>query len=453
MSPQSSKRKARVNHSSVYGPHPKRIVLAGPGGGRGVPGLVRLYRGILSSFTDGVASLKSNFVRAMLTVFIIAMGILALVGVYTAIEGLDKNLTENLSALGVNSFDVQRRNIEGGQKGGRKSKVFPRITYQQAMDFKEGFDFPGSKVSVFTTVSGTAKVRYASETTNPNVRIVGGDDNYLSLQAVNIDKGRNFSPTELQYGTSVALLGYGVAGDLMKNRNEVGEFISFFGRRYKVVGVLEEQGEISSNGLDDAVLIPTEAARQLFTNRTPYYVIRGSVQQPEEMDYAISQAEGLMRKIRQDRVGEEPSFEVEKRDGLQETLDELKTNLAVGGAVITFLILLGAIIGLMNIMLVSVTQRTREIGLRKALGATPQRIRLQFLIESVVICLVGGFIGIVLGVIAGNVVANLLGAPFVFPISVIIMGITVCVATGVVAGLIPAVKASRLDPIDSLRHE
>lgn len=399
-------------------------------------------------------SIGSNLLRTVLTALIIAIGIASLVGILTAIDGMQQSINENMASLGANTFNIEARGA-GSQwsQRGVQEKIYPSITYQQAKRFKELFK--SSTVSVSTYITGSAEVKREAEKTNPNVSILGGDENYLLLEGYDLENGRNFSEVEVNYGTNVAIIGADVVKNLFKNEAPINKDISVYGTKYKIIGVLEEQGQMGGGGgADRSVIVPLENSRRMAPSSGMRFTIKVSVINPVDMEYTMGEATGLMRSIRQDRIGAESSFEVKRNETLAESMAEITGYLRMGGGVIGFITLLGASIGLMNIMMVSVTERTREIGVRKALGATPLRIRQQFLIEAIVICLLGGIAGVFLGIIIGNVVSNLVSqGGLIIPWLWMWVGIVVCIVVGLASGYFPAYKASKLDPIESLRFE
>ncbi|MFN7330338.1 MAG: ABC transporter permease, partial [Bacteroidota bacterium] len=272
---------------------------------------------------------------------------------------------------------------------------------------------------------------------------------------LNIDNGRNFSRFEIQYGSKAAILGYKLAKTLYGDKkNPINTEVSFKGTQFKVIGVMKEKGEISENNFDNMMLIPIIVANQLAAGQGLNYRLTVGIQNPDAMDYAMGEATGVMRKIRRDEVGKENSFDIEKSESLAQELESITNGLRFGGFGVGFITLLGASIALMNIMLVSVTERTREVGVRKALGATPKRIRQQFVIEAIVVCVLGGLAGILLGILIGNLISKAIGIDaFVVPWLWMMVGLGVCIFVGLISGWYPASKASRLDPIESLRFE
>lgn len=412
---------------------------------------------LLENIKEALRSVKSNLLRTILTGTIIAIGITALVGMLTAIDGIKAQIEDSFSGLGASNFDVRSKGFSGGSsvQDGKAQKAVPLVKYRELKAFQ--LDFNNTAPStIFTTVSGAVEVKRGSKKTNPNVRVTAVDDFYFKIKALKIETGRNFSATELQYGNNVCIIGQDIVETLFdKNEDPLNQYLTIFGNRYTIIGILEKQGSVGGGpGADRAVFIPIENGSRLDTRGSFRYTLTVNGSDPLRLDYEMGQATGLMRKIRQDRIGEEDSFEIAKSRSVGETLEEVAGYLRIGGFGIGFITLLGAAIGLMNIMMVSVTERTREIGIRKALGATPLRIRQQFLIEAIVICILGGILGVFLGIGIGNVVANAIGpGGFLIPWTWIIVAFLICIFVGLASGYFPARKASRLDPIESLRYE
>lgn len=411
---------------------------------------------LMENIREGLRSIKANLLRTVLTSLIIAVGISSLVGILTAIDGIQSSLDNSFAGMGANTFDIMGVDEYGVRMGGRKQKVFGPILYQEALDYKQRFGF-GATVSLSANISGTAQIKYESKKTNPNVTVMGADENYVSIKNYKIESGRNFSPNDISNSTNVVILGSEVAGNLFgSTTGSVGKEITVMGAKFRVVGVLEHKGNVTGGGDDRVVLIPLETGRQLAGSRNLSYGITTSVPGLNRIDYLMGEARGLMRLIRRDPTTQEDSFKVERADAVAENFKEASSQLRAGGFGIGFITLLGASIALMNIMLVSVTERTQEIGIRKSLGATPVRIRQQFLIEAIVICVLGGIAGLLLALAFGNLVSQLVSqgtASFVVPWIWLFIGIAVCIVVGLLSGFYPAWKASKLDPIDALRYE
>jgi putative ABC transport system permease protein len=399
-------------------------------------------------------SIAANKLRTFLTALIVAIGITALVGILTSIDAIKVSVNESFSAMGTNSFNIRNRgmNVQIGG-GGTRPKAFSPIDYHQARQFQQRYDFP-SVVSLNAGVTSSATATFRSNKTNPNVQILGGDEHYLFTSGQNLAQGRNFSAREVEFGANVVIIGRELKERLFKDiENPVGEFIQLGGNRFQVIGVLEDGGSSAGFGGGRMGLIPLSKARSMMSGRVPSYTITISAADPGQLDAAMGEAILLFRNIRGLHTTQTNDFELTRSDALAQVLMQNISFVTLGAVVIAFITLLGASIGLMNIMLVSVTERTREIGLRKSIGATPTLIRKQFLMEAVVICLLGGLAGVLMGLLIGNGIAAILGAQFFIPWAWIGLGLVVCVLVGMISGFYPASKASALDPVEALRYE
>ncbi|MFK8102266.1 MAG: ABC transporter permease [Saprospiraceae bacterium] len=412
--------------------------------------------GLLENVKVALRAVRSNLLRTVLTLLIIALGITALVGILTAIDSAIYALNDSFSSMGANSFSFRPKGTDGssGRRNGRVQKKGDVISFAQATAFKERFNFPAT-IAISTFGTGIATIKHENEKTNPNVRIEGIDENYLDVKGLDVEFGRNFTNLEVSNGGHKAIIGMDIVKKLFNNKADLAlnKMISVGGVKYKVIGVLASKGS-SMGGSDDLkVLIPLMNAKRYYGHSEKDYRLEVSLTNADEMEPGVASSIGLFRNIRKLKAAEDNDFEIRKSDGLIAIITENTASLrltAVGIAVIT---LLGAAIGLMNIMLVSVTERTREIGICKAIGATRRNIMIQFLAEAVVICQLGGILGVILGVCIGYSVTYVMGGSFVIPWAWITVGIIVCVGVGLISGLYPALKASRLDPIESLRYE
>lgn len=414
----------------------------------------RLFR---ENIKVALTSIRGQLLRTILTVLIIAFGITALVGILTATDAIKQSLEGNFSILGANTITIQNR---GGAitigRGGQTPKKFPPILYDQAMAFKQQFDYPGGIVSISFNAAGAVELKSGSNKTDPNVAIVGADAAYLKTAGYEVRAGRNFNPAEILLGVGVAIIGDDVAKKLFPNIGYdkiLGKELSARGMRYKVIGILASKGSSAALSGDNQIFIPITKARSSYAGSNRSYAINIMAPQATDVAPISGAATGLLRNLRKLHPRDDDNFTVTKSESLSASLFENLRYVTMAAAGIGFITLLGAAIALMNIMLVSVTERTREIGTRKAMGAKRNSILWQFLTEAIVICQLGGLLGTVVGILMGNIVSLLLGSPFVIPWFWIVMAGVICFFVGVISGLYPAIKAAKLDPIEALRYE
>lgn len=407
----------------------------------------------LENISIAFTALISNKLRSVLTILIIAIGITALVGILTAIDAIESSLNSQFNNLGTNTFTIENWALKSiGGHNRRQTERFKKITYKDALHFKEMYT-TAATVSTSVLATSTSTVKHKDYKSNPNIPVMGTDENYLLTSGNDLEKGRFFSKNEVFTGQNVAIIGGQLASQIFKNKNPLQKEINIGKGKYKIIGVMKEKGSNMSMGTDKLCILPIQNVRQYFSNSFMSYVINVSPSEGVGMEYAISEAESTFRKVRSLTPADANNFEIKKSDTLIKMLMENIQYVTIAATFIGIITLLGATISLMNIMLVSVKERTREIGTRKALGAKNHIIRQQFLVESVLIGEIGGLLGVILGILVGNLVAYLIKGPFVIPWIWIIGGVIMCLIVGLISGVMPAIKASKLDPIDSLRYE
>ena len=400
-----------------------------------------------------LGAIRSNRIRAILTICIIAFGIMALVGILTAIDAIKSSLTNQFTMMGANSFTITSRgmNIQIGNNRYR-ARNFSRISFREAMEFKQRFTEP-AWISVSFTASSLATVKYGSEETNPNVSLTGIDENYLTVSGYEIEKGRSFSEEEVQMGKHYVIVGTDIVKSLFPGDvDPLDKEITVAGMKLRVVGVLKSKGASALSG-DNVTFMPVTTARQYFSRPNMSFGITVMPYIPANLDVMTGEAESIFRIVRNLDPRDETDFNITKSDNIVSLLLKNIRFVTLAATIIGIITLFGAAVGLMNIMLVSVAERTREIGTRKAVGAKTATIKYQFLFESVLIGQMGGFFGIVLGILIGNVVSSMLSSSFVIPWMWVLTGILLCFAVGVISGYAPAVKAANIDPIEALRYE
>lgn len=406
---------------------------------------------VIENIKIALQSIRTNLLRTVLTIFVIAIGISALVGIQTAIESIKSSISDNFTRMGSNTFNIRNKSssIRVGKKG-TKPKRYASITYAEAKKFKDRF---ASITSISTWASSTAVVKYKSTKSDPNTRVTGTDENYLQTAGYDLSEGRNFTKVETEIGKHVVIIGKEIVDKIFENVNPIGELISIGNSKYRVIGVLKEKGSSATFGGDKTCLIPITTARQYFGYANQSFTISVFSQETSSLTATIGNAISEMRIVRGLKPIEDDNFEIIRSDNITQILLENIKYVTLAAFIIGVITLFGSAIGLMNIMLVSVTERTKEIGTRKAIGATSSIIRWQFLIEAVVICQLGGIMGIVFGILIGNVTSLYIGSSFIVPWVWILSGIALCVFVGLVSGYFPAAKAAKLDPIEALRHE
>lgn len=410
----------------------------------------------LNILLSALYALRINRLRAVITIMIIALGITSLVGMQTAIEGLKWSLVNNLNSLGNNTFSITKESsaVRMGPGRGNRAEISPEVTYRQATKFKKVFSFAAS-VSISARAMRDAQARFKKIETNPDIPIIGGDQYYLVSSGFSLEAGRNFTATEIEKGANVVIIGRAL-NDMLFSPDFIGvdQSIYLADRKYTVIGVTKAKGSSFGASLDNSAIVPLLGARKNFAQTIDSdYNIKVTVDDVFLTDVAISEAIGTMRVIRGLKPGTDNNFGVTKSDSLQVLLEKNLSYVSYAALVIGLITLLGALISLMNIMFVTVTERTREIGTRMAVGASSGSIKFQFLSEASIISVFGGFVGILLGLIIGNAVSFFLDLDPNLPIQWIIISVILCLVVGISAGFLPAQKAANLDPIESLRYE
>jgi putative ABC transport system permease protein len=405
---------------------------------------------IKETFSQATDSLKANKIRSSLTLLALVIGVFSVIVSTTAVAVIDSFFTNTMSILGTDVITVQKNPAvqlgpDDASKRNRKN-----IKFEDAEELDERMKI-GEGMSPVTSFSFT-KVSFNNEETDPDKSIRGGNSEYIANNAYNLEDGRNFNEEDIQYARKVAIIGKDIQTELFKSEYPLQKTIRIDGQPYTVIGVLESKGQIMGQSFDDFVLIPYTTGINVYGgNRGIGIQLRAPA--ITMMEETIDEVTGIMRVIRGVSPVDDNDFEVVTNDSLSGTFDAFTYILYFAGFAIGGITLLGAGIGVMNIMLVSVTERTKEIGVRKAVGATRKAIVNQFLMEAVFLCQLGGVIGLIAGIAAGNYVAVLIDSEPVIPIWSVGLSFFGMLIIGLVFGVYPAFKASKLDPIESLRYE
>jgi len=408
--------------------------------------------GVWEIIVLALRSIKGNLLRTSLTLMIIAIGIMALVGILTAVDGIKESLTDTFSRVGANTYEIKRAGGGIHSNNSRAKRADP-ITFEQATEFKKRFEYP-AEISLSVSAAFMATAKHGDKKTNPNIYVRAADENYMKVAGLELATGRNLSASEVESGTNVCIIGEGIAKKLYKKLERApGKVVNVNGQKYRVLGVIANSGSSGFFSSENMIVISVTNGRIQFPDNNRSYTITTAINETQSLELAISETMGLMRSVRKLPVHAKEDFEIVKSDKLASMFIDNLATIIIAATIIGFITLFGAAIGLMNIMLVSVAERTREIGVNKAIGAKNSTILLQFLGEAVVIGQLGGILGIILGVIVGNMVALAVNGPFIIPWNWMFMGIGFCFVVGIVSGIYPAIKASKLDPIESLRYE
>lgn len=401
-----------------------------------------------------LGSIRTQLLRTILTILIIAIGITALVGILTVVSALKNTLSSNFASMGSNTFNISQYERSTRRRGGGDiDKVNPIISYPEAKAFKENYQYPFTETSLSFTATSRAEVKFESQKTDPEISVVGVDEHFLGNSGLETTLGRNFTGFDVDNNAYVCVVGSDFQKGLLKDVNPIDKIISIRGAKFKVIGVLKEKGSTFGNSQDLRVLIPIQVARSLFTAPNINYTMSIIVEKDMLLNEAVDNANNIMRRVRKLNPIQEANFGVSRSDDLINRISEITDVLSASAWIIGIITIFGSSIALMNIMLVSVTERTREIGVRKALGAKRSTIAFQFFIETLIIGQLGGLVGIVFGVLIGYGISTAIDFSFVIPWSAVIAAVITTFIVAVVSGSYPALKASKLDPIEALRYE
>jgi putative ABC transport system permease protein len=407
---------------------------------------------ILEALRMALEAIRSHKLRSSLTLLGMVIGVFAIIVSVTAVAVIDVYFKESLQFLGSGTFTVTRMPTVQLGNMDRSMRNRPRITYEQMERLDGMMQLPVSLSPMEGFYMG--KVDYADrETPEPNVQLIGSNEDMLGNYSFELESGRFFTEADVQYARPVAVLGKDVVTALFPNETPVGKTVRMDGRKFQVIGVLKPKGSVFGFSQDNRVFVPITRAFFIYGAQNRDIAISVRVHDIQQIEAAIEEATGRMRVIRKVAPGEENNFEISTNDSMQAVFEAFTGTLTVGGAGIGLIALLAAGIGIMNIMLVSVTERTREIGIRKSVGARRKDIMRQFLLEAFFLCQIGGFFGILLGAIAGNSVAFYFDISAAFPTGWAIAAVVMVTAIALIFGGYPAFKAARLHPIESLRYE
>lgn len=403
-------------------------------------------------------SLKANKLRASLTILGIVVGIFSIIAIMTIVTIMQSSIESGLTQLGTNTFQIQKLPAfrSGDPKERARYAKRRNITYEEFLRFSDLMKDAKFVAAERWKFGQTAK--FLNRETNPNISVGGITPEAMYTNNWSIQSGRAINSLDLNYSTDVAIIGIDIVNKLFPNIDPVGQQFSISGKKFEIIGILEKQGSVFGQSRDNIILIPLTTFNKYFGSVDPFgwsgsINITVMAESKEKYDETIDKAIGYFRVIRKLNPGDENDFEIFSNESLIEQVNEVTKGVKIGVFAVAAIALIAAGIGIMNIMLVSVTERTKEIGIRKSIGATKKDILLQFLVEAIILCLTGGLIGIILGITAGNIAASFIGGTFTIPVFWISFGIFLCILVGILFGTYPAYKAANLDPIEALRYE
>jgi len=395
-------------------------------------------------------SLKSNRLRTSLTILGVVVGIFSIIVIMTILTMLQNSINEGLSSLSKNTFQIQKNDLVFGGPH-REDRNRKDLTIEEANRLKEML--PQAKhVGVEQWQFGKV-AKFGNKETNPNIQVAGVSTDAVRTNDWNVEEGRDLREDDVNYSADVCLIFQPIVEKLFPNIDPIGQTIRVDGKPLRVIGVVEKQASLFGQSRDNIILVPVTTWQSIYGKYGRSVNITVMTQGTDDYDEMIETATGYMRKIRKVAAGEPNDFYIFGNESMISEISKITDPIKIIALAISLIALVAAGVGIMNIMLVSVTERTREIGIRKALGAKKTWILMQFLFEAIILCIVGGFIGILIGVGIGNFAGSLLNAQSAVPWEWVFMGLTLCVAVGVIFGTYPAYKAANLDPIEALRYE
>lgn len=400
-----------------------------------------------------LSSIRAQLLKTILTIVIISLGIMALVGTLSGVDAMEKDFGGNFDTMGSNTFNIQRYEFSIQRRGGEREKINPIISYNDVRGFMDNYQFPYTTTSVSFQGTRTAEVKFENKKTDPDVQVYGANEHYLTNTGSSVELGRGFTTFDIENNSKVAVIGSDFQKDLLSAVNPVGQTISIRGVKFKVIGVLKSKGSSFGNNQDLNVIIPIQVARGIFTTPNINYTISVRVEENEMLASAQDEAVKVFRNVRRLQPLEDSNFGIQRSEDLINIIADISDYLRVAAWIISIITILGSSIALMNIMLVTVSQRTREVGIRKAIGAKKSTISTQFFMEAIVIGQFGCLLGILLGILVGYGIANLFDVTFSIPWVAMFWAVIMSLIVALISGIYPATKAAGLDPIESLRYE